>query len=713
MEKNTITYESFFNIISNKFNEEEIKQIKRAYEFAEKHHLGKKRKTGDDYITHPLNVAYILLELNVDYITIISALIHETVNNGDATFEEIEENFGKEITNIVKIISKINKMNYNEDTESNNLYFRKIVVGLAEDVRVLFIKLADRLHNMRTVWALTPEKQKQRATETMNVLIPIAHRLGINAIKSELEDLCLKYLKPEVYDSIIEKLDESREHMNKVLQEMQQNICDILLENDIKFQIKSRVKSIHSIYNKLQNGKKFSDIYDILALRVILDKVSDCYLAVGLIHAKYRPMPKRFKDYISMPKENMYQSLHTTVFGIDGYLFEIQLRTHEMNEIAEHGIASHWSYKEHGSVKIQNMMEQKLEFFRNIIDSKEEMDHDIEESINQELLKQQIYVFTPKGDIIELPKGATPIDFAYKIHSKVGDTTIGAIVNDKIVPLSEPLNDGDIVKIQTNKNSIPKNEWLKFVKTSQAKNKIKAYFSKQDRIIYENKGKELLEKELRKRHIAFNDIFNQENINKLLALTKVHEIEDIYFGIGSLRYTSAYIINLIIEHESSKENLTNKLINNHTDFNEDYNSDIIVEGIGDIKVNLANCCKPIKGDDIIGYVTKGNGISIHKSDCYNINNIKDRIIDVYWNEWVLKEHWTDIIIGTRSSDNPLLEIVKVTSSLKINVINVKSFKTDGFDNYNLSIKVKNIQELNNLIKELNKINFIKNVRRGN
>lgn len=713
MEKNAITYESFFNIISNKFNEEEIKQIKRAYEFAEKHHLGKKRKTGDDYITHPLNVAYILLELNVDYITIISALIHETVNNGDATFEEIEENFGKEITNIVKIISKINKMNYNEDTESNNLYFRKIVVGLAEDVRVLFIKLADRLHNMRTVWALTPEKQKQRATETMNVLIPIAHRLGINAIKSELEDLCLKYLKPEVYDSIIEKLDESREHMNKVLQEMQQNICDILLENDIKFQIKSRVKSIHSIYNKLQNGKKFSDIYDILALRVILDKVSDCYLAVGLIHAKYRPMPKRFKDYISMPKENMYQSLHTTVFGIDGYLFEIQLRTHEMNEIAEHGIASHWSYKEHGSVKIQNMMEQKLEFFRNIIDSKEEMDHDIEESINQELLKQQIYVFTPKGDIIELPKGATPIDFAYKIHSKVGDTTIGAIVNDKIVPLSEPLNDGDIVKIQTNKNSIPKNEWLKFVKTSQAKNKIKAYFSKQDRIIYENKGKELLEKELRKRHIAFNDIFNQENINKLLALTKVHEIEDIYFGIGSLRYTSAYIINLIIEHESSKENLTNKLINNHTDFNEDYNSDIIVEGIGDIKVNLANCCKPIKGDDIIGYVTKGNGISIHKSDCYNINNIKDRIIDVYWNESVLKEYLTDIIIETTSNDNPLLEIVKVTSSLKINVINVKSFKTDGFDNYNLSIKVKNIQELNNLIKELNKINFIKNVRRGN
>ena len=711
MKKDKI-FDDFKKNIEKIYNSEEIEKITKAYEFAKQKHANKMRKTNEEYITHPVAVAEILLDLNVDYVTICAALLHETINHGATTFTELEETFGKEIANIVNIVSKINKLKLNDDKESSSIYLRKIVVGLSEDVRVLFIKLADRLHNMRTIWALSPNEQKQKANETMNVLIPIAHRLGIHSIKVELEDLCLKYLKPDVYEEIKEELASSEEELNEILQNMKENICELLLENDIKFEIKARVKSIYSIYNKMQNNHKFKDIYDILALRLILEKESDCYLAVGLIHSKFRPLPNRFKDYISMPKENMYQSIHTTVFGVDGYIFEIQLRTHEMNEIAEHGIASHWSYKEHGSAKIQSMMEQKLEIFRNIInENSDNDDKDLNETINQEFLSNLIYCFTPKGDVVELPDKSSPVDFAYRIHSEVGNTTVGAIVNDKQVPLNYELKDGDIIKIQTNKTATPSLEWLNFIKTSQAKNKIKAYFSKQERNTYEEKGKKLLEKELRKQKKSFNEFNVESNINKILNILKLKDINEVYFSIGSFRYTASYIISLTDEKSNKKDILIDKMISHPKESKINHNSDILVEGIDDIKVNLAKCCMPIKGDDIIGFVTKGSGISVHKKDCINIKEIKDRLINVSWNDSNENDYLTKISINTNSLKDILFDIIKVFSLLKINVVSFEKYKIDNFYNYKLQIKIKNIDEYKTISKELLKISSIKHIER--
>ena len=711
MKKDKI-FDDFKKNIEKIYNTEEIEKITKAYEFAKQKHANKMRKTNEEYITHPVAVAEILLDLNVDYVTICAALLHETINHGATTFTELEEIFGKEIANIVNIVSKINKLKLNDDRESSSIYLRKIVVGLSEDVRVLFIKLADRLHNMRTIWALSPNEQKQKANETMNVLIPIAHRLGIHSIKVELEDLCLKYLKPDVYEEIKEELASSEEELNEILQNMKENICELLLENDIKFEIKARVKSIYSIYNKMQNNHKFKDIYDILALRLILEKESDCYLAVGLIHSKFRPLPNRFKDYISMPKENMYQSIHTTVFGVDGYIFEIQLRTHEMNEIAEHGIASHWSYKEHGSAKIQSMMEQKLEIFRNIInENSDNDDKDLNETINQEFLSNLIYCFTPKGDVVELPDKSSPVDFAYRIHSEVGNTTVGAIVNDKQVPLNYELKDGDIIKIQTNKTATPSLEWLNFIKTSQAKNKIKAYFSKQERNTYEEKGKKLLEKELRKQKKSFNEFNVESNINKILNILKLKDINEVYFSIGSFRYTASYIISLTDEKSNKKDILIDKMISHPKESKINHNSDILVEGIDDIKVNLAKCCMPIKGDDIIGFVTKGSGISVHKKDCINIKEIKDRLINVSWNDSNENDYLTKISINTNSLKDILFDIIKVFSLLKINVVSFEKYKIDNFYNYKLQIKIKNIDEYKTISKELLKISSIKHIER--
>ena len=371
----TVTFATLKEKLAPVFNSKELGEIEAAYNYAYQAHLGKFRLTNEPYITHPLNVALILSDLNVDKTTIIAALLHETISNGNASKEELEAKFGSEVALIVQSVSTLNKLELPDEKESSNIYLRKVLVGLSDDVRVLFVKLADRLHNMRTIWAVNPAKQKRKARETMNVLIPIAHRLGMYSIKSELEDLCLKYLKPDVYEDILKQLDASVEELNDVLETMQDSISNILIEHGINFHIKSRVKSVYSIYKKLEKGKKWNEIYDILALRVIVKKVSDCYLAIGLIHSKFHPLPKRFKDYIAMPKENMYQSLHTGVFGIDGHIFEIQIRTEEMDEIAEKGIASHWSYKEKGTKKIQSMMEQKLEIFRNVIETYKENDN--------------------------------------------------------------------------------------------------------------------------------------------------------------------------------------------------------------------------------------------------------------------------------------------------------------------------------------------------
>lgn len=700
---------NFEELVPRLEKREQFETIKKAYLYACNEHKGMKRLTGDDFITHPLEVTKILMDLNVDDTTIIAALLHEVINNGNKTYDDLVNDFGEDIAKIVLSVSKINKLELPDNNESSVIYLRKILVGLAQDVRVLYIKLADRLHNMRTNWAINPQKQKQKAEETMSVLVPIAHRLGINSIKSELENLSLYYLKPDVYNNILEKLNETVDELNGCLEEMKESIIDLLTEAGIKFEIKGRVKSVYSIYNKLSNGKEWNKIYDILALRIFVEEESDCYQVIGLIHSRFRPMPKRFKDYIASPKENMYQSLHTTVFGVEGHVFEIQVRTYEMDEIAEKGIASHWSYKEKGTKKIQNVMEQKLEMFRNVIESSNnDTDADFESAVNADIFSDLIYTYTPKGDVVELPIGSTPIDFAYRIHSRVGDTTVGAIVNDQIVPLSYELKNDDVVNIKTNNNSTPNKDWLSFVKTSQAKNKIKAFFSKQDKEEYIEKGKNILEAELRKRKMAFNEVLTPETIEKLIKDLKVKDLDEIYLSIGSLRFTAGYIINLT---KADRHEVDDALFERKLSIPKiNYKSDILVEGNSDIMVNIAKCCMPIKGDEIVGFITKGQGISVHKKGCSNVPNNSERVVDVSWNMDASNYYFTNIYVYVAAGFDLLVNII--TEVGKLGCI-VRSCNTKEFDNktmYEINIRIKDKVELDNVMKNIRKIHNVIDVK---
>ena len=699
----------FEDLVPRLEKREEFETIKKAYLYAYNEHKEMKRLTGDDFITHPLEVTKILMDLNVDDTTIIASLLHEVINNGNKTYEDLVNDFGEDIAKIVLSVSKINKLELPDNNESSVIYLRKILVGLAEDVRVMYIKLADRLHNMRTNWAINPLKQKQKAEETMSVLVPIAHRLGINSIKSELENLSLYYLKPDVYNDILEKLNETVDELNDCLEEMKESIIDILTEAGIKFEIKGRVKSVYSIYNKLSNGKEWNKIYDILALRIFVEEESDCYQVIGLIHSRFRPMPKRFKDYIASPKENMYQSLHTTVFGVEGHVFEIQVRTYEMDEIAEKGIASHWSYKEKGTKKIQNVMEQKLEMFRNVIESSNnDTDADFESAVNADIFSDLIYTYTPKGDVVELPIGSTPIDFAYRIHSRVGDTTVGAIVNDQIVPLSYELKNDDVVNIKTNNSSTPNKDWLSFVKTSQAKNKIKAFFSKQDKEEYILKGKNILESELRKRKMAFNEVLTPEVIEKLIKDLKVKDLDEIYLSIGSLRFTAGYIINLT---KADRHEVDDALFERKLSIPKiNYKSDILVEGNSDIMVNIAKCCMPIKGDEIVGFITKGQGISVHKKGCVNVPSDSERVVDVSWNMDASNYYFTNIYVFVATGFYLLVNII--TEVGKMGCI-VRSCNTKEFDNktiYEMNIRIKDKNELDNVMRNIRKIHNVIDVK---
>ena len=711
-----MTKEELFNELLEKcekmYSTEEVETIKKAYEFASVKHFGKIRLNKTDYMTHPLGVALILLDLDVDSKTIVASLIHETINHAGATKEEIEELFGTEVANIVEVISKLNRLELADDSEHAAMNLRKVLVGMSEDVRILFLKLADRLHNLRTADALDKEALKKKVHETMTVLIPIAHRLGMYKIKGEMEDLCLRYSKPDVYKDILERLNASYAELHDSLEEMEESISEMLMEQNIPFKIKSRVKSVYSIYNKLNNGKKWENIYDILALRVIVEKVSECYLTIGLIHAKYRPIPGRFKDYIAMPKANMYQSLHTGVFGSDGHRYEIQVRTEEMDEFAEKGVASHFAYKEKHYMK--NMMEQRLESLRNLIESTDSLsDIEFVSNVQSDFLNESVYVFTPKGDVLELPKGATPLDFAYRIHSDVGDRTVQAIVNDTSVPLNYELQNNDIVKIRTNMTATPSKEWLNFVKTSHARNKIKAYFSKQDKEIYTEKGKTILQNEIRKRKMSFDQVLSSENIKKICRDLKLETIEDIYFSIGSLRYTAAYIINLATEEKKDVEDILIErvLSSNTTHKPKENKGDILVDGQTDILVNLAKCCHPVYGDEIVGYITKGEGVTAHKKNCPNIEDKKDRFIKVEWNEKAGSTFQTTVDILTDSSKNYLLDIISKATAKKVYVDGVKT-KNDNLDTiYTITVKVANKEQLEDFMNSLYAYKFVKKVAR--
>ena len=714
MKVNTIEHYSELKIKLKSYikDRKKLAIIDKAYEFAFDKHKEQTRESGEPYIIHPLNVANILCDIKADYCTVCAALLHDTIEDCDVTFEDIENLFGNEIAKLVESITKINKLNFSGDTEALIANQRKILVGLTEDVRVIFLKLADRLHNMRTLWALSEKRQRANAKETLDIFTPIAHRLGINTIKSELEDLSLRYLKPDVYFQIVEKLNKTKAQRDNYVTKMKESVSEILNKQHIKHQIKGRSKSIYSIYKKLDKGKTFNDIYDFLALRVYVDTVEQCYQVLGLIHSKYKPMPKRFKDYIAMPKTNMYQSLHTTVFGIDGMVFEIQIRTYEMDKIAENGIASHWSYKE-GKSNMQSEMEQKLQFFRVLseINNDENTDQEYINSVKEDVLKESVYVFTPDGDVIELPKGSNPIDFAYRVHSKVGDTMVGAIVNNNIVPLDYELKDNDIVKINTNKNSTPSQEWINMAHTSQAKNKIRSFFNKTAKEDYYNKGEDLLNKELRKRKISNNDFYNQDNLNKIFNSLKLADLNELYINIGNNKYTATQVINIITDINETKEEIILKKTKDKEVFIPNVKNDIVVEGIDDIKVNVASCCKPIFGDDIIGYITKGYGITVHSTMCPNIDDLEDRFIDVRWNEIITKKYPTSLLIRTLNNDNVLMEIIAKTSNSNITVESVKTINSNENNLYEITLLVESKEKLNKYINDLMMLSNILSVER--
>ena len=708
MDNRVISYDDLKLKLDEYLTKEEVKEIDKAYIYAKEKHKGQYRKTGEEYINHPLFVAYILTSINADKDTIISALLHDTIEDTEASKAEIKEMFGAVVAQLVDGVTKINNINVSTDNEYLTSYYKKIIVGMSEDVRVIIIKLADRLHNMRTLYALDHEKQKRKAKETLEILAPIAHRLGMNKIKSELEELSLKYLKPEAYRDVAEKLNKTKKEREECVKKMMDEVSALLKQNNIKHEIKGRAKSIYSIYKKLDKGRSFNDIYDLLAIRILVDKEQECYLALGLIHSKYKPVSKRFKDFIAMPKTNLYQTLHTTVFGLEGNLFEIQIRTYEMDEIAENGIASHWAYKEqkNAAVEMQNITEQKLQFYKSIIELKDDKltSEDFVEKIKNEVLNNNIYVYTPKGDVIEMPKGATPIDFAYRVHSQVGDKMTGAIVNNNMVPLTYELQNADIIKIITNNNSKgPSREWLNIVKTTGAKNKIKSFFNRTTKEDYIAQGKDLLEKELRRRKIPQSEFMNQDNLDKVFKEFKLDSIEDIYLNIGNNKFSAKSIVK-----KESTQKISKKPVKTEVKKGD---NDVVVGETKNVATIIANCCLPVPGDEIVGYITKSNGIRIHRKDCSNIEFFDERKINATWNTNLDSKYNSELIIHTTSSENIIADIVQTAVSMSIVVENVNLINKSSNNVYSVAVLVKDLNDLNKFMTNLSKIKYVNDVER--
>lgn len=710
-----LTYEKLEEKVKKYITDkEELSTIKKAYEFANEKHFGQKRLTGEDYIIHPLNVAYILTDIKADFETLSAALLHDVVEDCNVSIDVIKKKFGPNITVLVDGVTKIGKLNFSHDSELTINNQRKILVGLSEDVRVIIVKLADRLNNLQTLYVHSESKQKKIARETLDILTPIAGRLGINSLKQQLEEYCLRYLKSDEYYDIVEKLNASKTERDNSVAMMIESVSELLNKHGIKHKIKGRSKSIYSIYKKLSKGKRFSDIYDLLALRIYVETEAECYQVLGIIHSKFRPKPKRFKDYIAMPKTNMYQSLHTTVFGVDGLLFEIQIRTYEMDRVAEYGIASHWSYKEKGSVKavMQNEMEQKLQFFRAIMDLRKSEDspEGFVNTVKEEIFQNTIYVFTPLGDVIELPNGSTPVDFAYKVHTDVGEKTTGAIVNEHIVPLDYKLKNEDVVKIITNNNSEgPSREWLNFVQTTQAKNKIRNYFNRANREEYLKKGEDVLNKELKKRKIVLNDFYEDENIKKIVSDLKFGSLKEVYTNIGSGKLSTDTVISSYQKKDDKDSSILEKASKGVIQ-NIDNKSLVSISGTSDIKVNLASCCKPVPGDRIVGYITKGYGVTIHRMVCPNVADLDERLIEVKWNESSEKLP-TSILIRVNSPKNLLIDVVSKATNQDIPVKRFSNTHLKEDDLIKMTVLVNDKERLLKLMNDIKMIDGVTEVMR--
>ena len=667
--------EAFFPYITDPKSRD---MIKEAYEMAKKYHTGQVRKSGEDYIHHLIEVGYILAKLQAGPATIAAGFLHDVIEDTPAELEEVQSKFGEDVSKIVESLTKIQRMKLShreyEDFEAED--HRKIFLGMAKDVRVIIIKLADRLHNMRTLSALENKRQLALARETLEVFVPIAHRLGINTIKSELEDLSLKYLEPDKYNLISDLLDKKTKNRTKSLDSLKKRVADILFEAKIPFQMESRLKTIYSIYKKIYlKGYNFDDIFDVLAIRVITETELNCYEILGIIHATFKPIPGRFKDYIAVPKPNMYQSLHTSIVSGDGNIFEIQIRTKRMDEIAETGIAAHWRYKEgtnYNAKEEQRQIEEKLHWFRDFVTISNEQEGDAKEymdTLSKDIFEANVYVFTPKGKVIDLPNGSTPIDFAYRVHTKVGDAAVGAIVNGSLVSLGTVLKTGDVVEIRTSNTSSGPNEgWLKIVRTAQARSHIKKFLLKKNAELMKDeriaKGKQSAIDAFRDRGVEEAEMMTMLNNPNLLNNFHVKDLDELFVAMYSKNPTPSAVIDFL---NIRRKPTIFKLDKAPTPKDDDH-VPVFVSGAGKIAINLGSCCTPIPGDDIVGYITKGKGVTVHRVTCPNIANERARLVDVFWRESEhLDTYPVDIKIESADRPNLLIDIMSMLSANKISV----------------------------------------------
>ena len=712
---------------------ESIQIIKDAYNYMESKHEGQFRKSGEPYKYHLIEVAYTLATYNVGPTTIAAGLLHDVVEDTDTSIEEIKNLFGDDVAFLVDGATKIRKLSKGsyEDYQAEN--HRKIFIAMAKDIRVIIIKLADRLHNMRTLASHKPEKQKMIAKETLEIYAPIAHRLGMNSVKSELEDLSLYYLERDKYIEIQDNLSRKQQVRQNIINEMEKTIKKLLDENKLPYYISGRAKSIYSIYKKMYiKGKQFNEIYDLQALRIITDTKSHCYEILGYIHATYRPIPGRFKDYIAMPKPNLYQSLHTTIVADNGEIFEVQIRTQEMDEIAESGIAAHWRYKEnikYNPKQEQKEIEEKLYWLKDMIIMTEDISDDAKEyvsSLTKDIFEANVYVMTPKGRVIDLPNGSTPIDFAYKIHTQVGHTMIGAVVNGTMVPLTYVLKTGDVVDIKTNKNTGPSEDWLNIAKTTSALNHIRKYLAKQNVILNRDeaisKGKELFVIACKADNIDVNEAIKLLNDEKYKRIRVYPTIDDLYVAIGNRHVSASNITNKVKSELKLREKLatTQELLKKtkkvEKTVSHGNNIGVKVEGIDKVSIQMAQCCSPIPGDLIIGYISKGLGVKIHRKDCPNIINEKKRLISVYWDESLNENpilHTVFIQITATDRPNLLVEIINTFSQAKIMIQSINGTVSDktSLAIFNLIIKVKDANQLMDVFNLVNNIPGVLDVER--
>ena len=703
-------------------NEEDRKKIEEAYDIVRVQHDGQLRKSGEPYINHLIEVAYILASLHAGPATIIGGLLHDVVEDTDYPLSEIEKRFGKDVCFLVDSVTKIQRMKlskkYSENFEAED--HKKIFLGMAKDIRVIIIKLADRLHNMRTLEYLSKDRQQALSRETLEVFAPIAHRLGMNTIQRELEDICLSYLEPEKYQEIKALIASRIKNREENLIQLKKRIADMLYEKNIPvLEIESRYKSIYSVYKKMyEKGRSFDEIYDIMALRIITKTEINCYEILGFIHQLYKPVVGRFKDYIAMPKPNMYQSLHTTIVTGEGLFFEIQIRTKEMDEIAEDGIAAHWRYKENSNYnpqKEQKEIAEKLHWFKDFVSMSSEMSDDAKaymDSLTHDIFDANVYVFTPKGKVIDLPNGSTPLDFAYRIHTNVGDTTVGALVNNVLVPLGTILKTGDMVEIKTSKTSPGPNEgWLKLVYTTSAKNHIRKFLKEKNADAMRDdkiaKGKVAIFDAFKDRGIEEKEALELLNTQKVFDNYGVDSIDDLFIAISNRNPAAGNVIEFL--NIKKKTNLVFAKARN----DKDSDNPILVKNAGKVAINLGSCCTPIPGDDIVGYITKGKGITIHRRECPNIKDGK-RLVEVFWNENLKEQTYpVDIAMECTDRNNLLMDIMTAFSIHKISVTNIsaKAHKSTLTATITATILVKNYNEYENIKNVLLNVNGVYEVNR--